>query len=96
MVSVTFVVTNMELVIVHDCRFLKHPLKETAAGEGLTLFSWVATPNLAVFQNIVLDKLIVSNFICNWSAKQSNSLGVHYRIFSLRKDTSGIANVKRI
>jgi hypothetical protein len=70
--------------------------KETAAGGETSLFSWVATPNLAVFQNIVLDKLIISNFICWLSAKQSDSLGVHHRIFSLAKDTLGITNVERI
>lgn len=29
------------------------PLKETAAGEGVTLFGWEIRPNLAVFQNII-------------------------------------------
>jgi hypothetical protein len=52
MMRVTFVVTNMELEIVHSPLF-QTPLKETAAGEGVTLFSWEATPNLAVFQNII-------------------------------------------
>jgi len=32
------------------------PLKETAAGEGVTLFGWEIRPNLAVFQNIVSVK----------------------------------------
>jgi hypothetical protein len=53
MVRVTFVVTNVKLKIVHKARFLTTPLKETAAGEGVTLFGWGATPNLAVFQNIL-------------------------------------------
>jgi hypothetical protein len=35
------------------------PLKETAAGEGVTLFGWGATPNLAVFQTII-DKFVGS------------------------------------
>jgi hypothetical protein len=29
------------------------PLKETAAGEGVTLFDQGINPNLAVFQNII-------------------------------------------
>jgi len=41
---------------VHIARFLKPLRKETAAGEGVTLFSWVATPNLAVFQTILSAK----------------------------------------
>jgi hypothetical protein len=32
------------------------PLKETAAGEGVTLFGWEIRPNLAVFQNILSVK----------------------------------------
>jgi len=28
------------------------PFEETAAGEGVTLFGWGATPNLAVFQTL--------------------------------------------
>jgi hypothetical protein len=52
--GVTVVVTNIELVVVHIFRFLNHPLKELPAGEGLTLFGWVATPDLAGFHNIKL------------------------------------------
>jgi hypothetical protein len=44
MFRVTFVVTNVELVVVHIARFLTAPLKETAAGEGVTLFSRVISP----------------------------------------------------
>jgi hypothetical protein len=44
MMRVTFVVTNVKLEIVHITRFLKAPLKETAAGEGVTLFNRVISP----------------------------------------------------
>jgi hypothetical protein len=53
---VTFVVTNVELVIVHKARFLQPLGEETAAGEGVTLFGREIRPNLAVFQNIVSAK----------------------------------------
>jgi len=36
----------------HNSPF-NHSLKETAAGEGGTLFGGVATPHLAVFQTIM-------------------------------------------
>jgi hypothetical protein len=49
---VTLVVTNIKLVIKHSSPFSR-PLKETAAGEGGTLFGLGATPNLAVFQTIM-------------------------------------------
>jgi hypothetical protein len=37
----------------HEFFLFNIPLKETAAGEGITLFRWGATPTLAVFQNII-------------------------------------------
>jgi len=57
---VTFVVTNMELVIMHNSPFTP-PKKETAAGEGGTLFGMEIRPYLAVFQNSVSDTLITCN-----------------------------------
>jgi hypothetical protein len=70
--------------------------KETAAGGETSLFGRIITPCLAVFQNIVLDKLIVGNFVCLLSAKQSSSLRVHHRIFSFTEDALCVPNVKRI
>ena len=99
--GVTFVVTNVKLVVVHIFRFFNHPLKELPAGEGLTLFGWVATPDLAGFHNIKLillcksNKLIICDFICFWSAKQTNSLVVHRGILRLCKDALGVSDVKR-
>jgi hypothetical protein len=53
MACVTHVVTNVKLIEVHISRFLNHPLKELPAGEGLTLFGRVATPDLAGFHIIL-------------------------------------------
>jgi hypothetical protein len=47
------IVPNVELVIVHIARFLTAPLKETAAGEGVTLFGMEIRPFLAVFQTTI-------------------------------------------
>ena len=63
MMGVTFVVTNVKLVVVHIFRFFNHPLKELPAGEGLTLFGWVATPDLAGFHNIKLILLCKLKYI---------------------------------
>ena len=52
MACVTHIVTNMELVEVHNYRFFYHPLKELPAGEGLTLFGTLMTSYLAGFHNI--------------------------------------------
>ncbi len=41
----------------------KPPLKELPAGEGLTLFGWVATPDLAGFHNIKLILLCKLKYI---------------------------------
>ena len=49
-----------------------------------------------VCQEIFLDVLIICDFVCLWSAKQSDSLGIHTRIFSLSKYTLGVPDVKRI
>ena len=94
--GVTFVVTNVELVVVHIFRFFNHPWKETAAGEGITLFDREIKPHLAVFQNIVSNILIVGNFVCWLSAKQSYGLGIQNRILSLGKDAFSVSNVKRV
>ena len=92
----TVIVTNVELVIVHSCLMFQFSQKETAAGGETSLFDREIKPYLAVFQNIVSNKLIVGNFICWLSAKQSFSLGVHSRIFSLGKDPLSVPDVKRI
>ena len=103
MMSVTFVVTNVKLVVVHIFRFFNHPLKELPAGEGLTLFGWEIRPDLAGFHNIKIillcksDKLIICNlFNWLWSAKQPFSLRVHHRILCFTEDTFGVSDVKRI
>ena len=57
MPGVTHVVTNVKLVIMHSSPF-NAPLKETAAGEGGTLFGRGINPNLAVFQTILIQKPI--------------------------------------
>ena len=94
--GVTVVVTNIELVIVHSCLMFQFSQKETAAGGETSLFGTLMTSYLAVFQNIVSNKLIVGNLICFWSAKQTNSLIVHRSILSLRKDAFSVSNVKRV
>ena len=94
--GVTVVVTNIELVIVHSCLMFQFSLKETAAGGETSLFGGIITPHLAVFQNIVSNKLVICNFICWLFAKQSFSLGVHNRILSLREDTLSVPDVKWI
>jgi hypothetical protein len=48
-----FVIANIELVVVHCVSPFSHLKKETTAREGVTLFGWVATPNLAVSQKII-------------------------------------------
>ena len=96
MMGVTFVVTNVKLVIVHSCLMFQFSQKETAAGGETSLFGTGINPFLAVFQNIVSNKLIVSNFVCWFSAKQTNSLCVHRSIFSLSKDALCVPDVKRV
>ena len=49
-----------------------------------------------VCQEIFLDVLIICDFVCWWSAKQSTGLGVHHSILSLGKDTLCIPDVKRV
>jgi hypothetical protein len=58
MPSVTHVVTNVELVIVHNTRLLNAPYeKKQSAGEGATLFDTLMTSYLAgVSQNYTMDK----------------------------------------
>ncbi len=97
MSRVVNVVTHMKGVVVHKfSAFLNTLRKETAAGEGITLFDGEIKPHLAVFQNIVSNKLIVGYFICWFSAKQTNSLGVHRSIFRLSEDTFCVSNIKRV
>ena len=64
MPCVTDVVTNVKLVIVHNSPFTL-PKKETAAGEGGTLFGLLMTSDLAVFQTI-LHQLQVVLQVRNW------------------------------
>ena len=94
--GVTFVVTNVKLVIVHICLMFQFSQKETAAGGETSLFDREIKPYLAVFQNIVSNKLIVGNFICLWSAKQSSSLRIHHSILSFGEDTLCVPDVKRV
>ena len=49
-----------------------------------------------VCQEIFLDVLIICNFVCLRSAKQSTGLRVHHSVLSLAKDALCIAYVKRI
>jgi hypothetical protein len=42
------------------------------------------------------NKLIICDFICWFSAKQTNSLVVHRSILRLRKDAFSVSNVKRV
>jgi hypothetical protein len=55
MLSVTFVVTNIELVIVHFPTPTIHPKMKQAAGGVGSLFGLLMTSDLAVFQKIILD-----------------------------------------
>jgi hypothetical protein len=52
--------------------------------------------HIFTLSTLFLNKLIVSYFICNWSAKQSSGLRVHHRIFGLGKDALGVPDVERI
>jgi hypothetical protein len=82
----------------------KSPLKETSAGEGVTLFGALMTSHLAVFQTIVnlkkptvnLNKLIVGNLFFDWSTKQSFSLCVHHSVLSFAEDALGVTNIERV
>ena len=58
MACVTHVVTNVKLIEVHFPHLFRS-LKETAAGEGLTLFGAVIKPFLAVFQISVSNILMI-------------------------------------
>jgi hypothetical protein len=51
MMCVTFVVTNMELEIVHEAS--SQTSRKKLRQEGGTLFGWGATPTLAVFQTTI-------------------------------------------
>jgi hypothetical protein len=62
MMGVTFVVTNVKLVIVHSCLMFQFSQKETAAGGETSLFDREIKPYLAVFQNTISDILIIGNF----------------------------------
>ena len=95
--GVTFVVTNVKLVIVHSCLMFQFSQKETAAGGETSLFDREIKPYLAVFQNIVSNKLVICYFFRRFgSAKHPKSLCVHHRILSLRKDTFCVPNVKGV
>lgn len=88
--SVTLIVTNIELVVVHITRLLLLPEKKQSAGEGGTLFGLLMTSDLAVFQTIVnlkkptvnLNELMIGNFFFTLFAKQSGSLLLHHSILS--------------
>jgi len=100
--SVTLVVTNVELVIVHIFRFFNHPLKELPAGEGLTLFGRVISPHLAGFHNIKLillcklNLLVVSYAACKVriATIQPSCLSSHHSVLSGGKYALGVTNVK--
>jgi len=96
--GVTFVVTNVKLVIVHSSLLFQFSQKETAAGGETSLFGRIITPCLAVFQNIVSNKLIIGNFFgeIRIALVEVSSLGVHYSILGLGKNTFGIAYIKGI
>jgi hypothetical protein len=47
-------------------------------------------------QEVFSNKLIVGNFICWFSAKQTNSLCVHRSIFRLSEDAFSVPDVKWI
>ena len=96
--GVTFVVTNVKLVIVHSCLMFQFSQKETAAGGETSLFGRIITPCLAVFQNIVSNKLIIGNFFSEIriTLVEVSSLIVHHGILRLGKNTLGIAYIKGI
>ena len=104
MACVTHVVTNVKLVEVHDYRFFNHPLKELPAGEGLTLFGRVATPDLAGFHNIKLILLCKSNLLIVGYATSEiriatiypSSLSSHHSVLCRRKDAFSVPYVKRV
>jgi hypothetical protein len=47
-------------------------------------------------QEVFSNKLIICDFICWFSAKQTNSLVVHRSIFSLSEDAFCVSDVKRV
>jgi len=55
------------------------PLKETAAGEGVTLFGLLMTSDLAVFQQI-LHHFLDKNAIAQKKAKTNMTQGAIHRI----------------
>ena len=72
--------------------------KETAAGGETSLFGTLMTSYLAVFQNIVSNKLIIGNFFSEIriALVEVSGLIVHHGILRLGKNTLGIAYIKGI
>ena len=81
------------------CRLTRPP----QVSEGLTnpLLSSDATQTIWIIhktkkcQEVFSNKLIICDFICCFSAKQTNSLVVHRGILRLSEDAFGVSNVKR-